>query len=143
MSQDDLDELVAEGALELVAADPETARIEFEQARLHVESAAEIADRDPVGAFTMGYDAIRKAIAAHMRAHGYRTSSRAGHHYRTGRYALAALDGARIDEHLEAFDELRDLRNQAEYDALLLESSDVTEVIAHADAIIRAIEQSL
>lgn len=67
MSQEELDELVAEGAIERVAADPETARIELDQARLHAETAAEIADRDPVAAFAIGYDAVRKALSAHMR----------------------------------------------------------------------------
>jgi hypothetical protein len=63
----ELDELVAAGVVERVAADPETARVELEQARLHVESAAEIAERDPVAAFALAYDAIRKALSAHMR----------------------------------------------------------------------------
>ena len=143
MSQDGLDRMVAERALEQVAADPETARIELEQARLHVESAAEIADRDPVAAFSVGYDAIRKAIAAHMRAGGYRLTRGAGHHARTGSYARAALDEEQIDEHLEAFDELRQLRNQGEYDALLIDVGDVADVLAHAEAIIRAVERSL
>jgi predicted metal-dependent phosphoesterase TrpH len=61
MSQEELDELVAEGVIESVVPDPETAQIELEQAQLHVESAAEIAERDPVAAFAIGYDAIRKA----------------------------------------------------------------------------------
>ena len=58
MSQEELDELVARGVIEQVAADPETARIELEQARLHVGSATEIAERDPVAAFAIGYDAL-------------------------------------------------------------------------------------
>ena len=74
MSQEELDALVAEGVIEPVAPDPETARIELEQARLHVESAAEIAERDPVAAFAIGYDAIRKALSAHMRGSGYRVT---------------------------------------------------------------------
>ncbi len=36
------------------------------------------------------------------------------------RLNTAAIDDARVEEHLEAFDELRQLRNQSEYDALLL-----------------------
>ena len=89
---------------------------------------------------------IREAVQLHvedMRARGYRLPRGAGHHVRTGSYARAALDGAPIDEHLDAFDELRQLRNQGEYDALLLDAGDVAEVLAHADAIIHAIERSL
>ena len=143
MSKEELDELVAEGVIEPVAPDPETARIELEQARLHVESAAEIAERDPVAAFALGYDAIRKALSAHMRARGYRVTKGKGHHARTGRYAIAAIDDARLDEHLEAFDELRQLRNQSEYDALLLDSEDVTDALARADAIINAVDDDM
>lgn len=76
MNQEELDDLVAEGAIEQVAADPETARIELDQARLHAETAAEIADRDPVAAFAIGYDAVRKALSAHMRHRGYRVTGR-------------------------------------------------------------------
>jgi hypothetical protein len=57
-------------------------------------------------------------------------------------YAFAALDAIDV-EHLEAFDQLRQLRNQSEYDALMLEGEDVAEVLAHADAIIRAIEAAI
>lgn len=143
MSQDELDRLVASGAIEQVAADPETARTEIEQARLHATSAAELAQRDPVAAFAIGYDAIRKAISAHMRGRGYRAPKGKGHHARSGSYARAALDEQGIEEHLDAFDELRQLRNQSEYDALLLDSDDVDEALAHADAIIRAVEREL
>ncbi len=143
MSQEELDGLVAEGVIESVAADPETARIELGQARLHVESAAEIAERDPVAAFAIGYDAIRKALSAHMRNRGYRVTRGKGRHARTGRYAIAAIDDARVEEHLEAFDELRQLRNQSAYDALLLDHNDVTDALARADAIINAVDNDL
>jgi len=143
MSQEELDELIADGVIERVAADPETARVELEQARLHVESAAEIADRDPVAAFAIGYDAIRKALSAHMRDRGYRVGKGKGHHARTGRYAMAAIDDARVEEHLDAFDELRQLRNQSKYDAVILDTSDVADALARADAIIGAITRDL
>lgn len=143
MSQGELDDLVADGVIERVAADPETARVELEQARLHVESATAIADRDPVGAFAIAYDAIRKALSAHMRHHGYRAGKGKGHHARTGRYAAAAIDDARVEEHLEAFDELRQLRNQAEYDAVLLNTDDVADALARAEAIIAAVGKDL
>ena len=49
------------------------------------------ADVDAVGAFSLAYDAMRKALVAHMRAHGFRVRSGEGAHYQTGRYGLAAL----------------------------------------------------
>jgi hypothetical protein len=142
VSQQELDELVAEGVIERVPPDPETAEAELNQARTHVESAAEIAESDPVAAFAIGYDAIRKSISAHMRVRGYRVTKGKGHHARIGAYAFAALDAVDV-EHLEAFDELRQLRNQSEYDALMLEGEDVAEALAHAAAIIRAIETDI
>ena len=143
MSQEELERLVADGVIERVAADPETASTDLEQARLHVESAAEIADRDPVGAFAIGYDAIRKALSAHMRHRGYRVGKGKGHHARTGRCAIAALDDAAIEEHVDAFDELRQLRNQSEYDALVVDANDVADALARADAIIAAVARDL
>jgi hypothetical protein len=143
MSQEELDDLVAEGAIERVAADPETARIELGQARLHVETAAEIADRDPVAAFAIAYDAVRKALSAHMRHRGYRVTRGPGHHARTGRYAIAAIDDPALEDHLDAFDELRQMRNQSEYDALILGTDDATDALVHADAIINAVDCDL
>jgi len=143
MSQEELDELVAEGVIEPVVPDPETARIELGQARLHVESAAEIAERDPVAAFAIGYDAIRKALSAHMRGRGYRVTKGKGHHTRTGRYAASAIDDAGVEEHVEAFDELRQLRNQSEYDALVLNADDVADALARAGAIINTVAKDL
>ncbi len=78
-----------------------------------------------------------------MRSRGYRVTKGKGHHARTGRYAIAAIDDARVEEHLEAFDELRQLRNQSEYDALLLGSEDVADALARAHAIIEAVERDL
>ena len=143
MSQEELDDLVAEGVIEPVAADPETARVELDQARLHVETAAEITDRDPVAAFAIGYDAIRKALSAHMRHRGYRVTRGPGHHARTGRYAVAAIDDPLLEDHLDAFDELRQVRNQSEYDALILGADDVTDALDHANAIINAVDKEI
>lgn len=143
MGQEDLDGLVAEGVIEAVAPDAETAQTELDQARRHVESAASIGERDPVAAFAIGYDAMRKALSAHMRSRGYRIAKGKGHHARTGRYASAAIDTAGIEEHLEAFDDLRQLRNQSEYDALVLDAGDVTDLLAHAEAIIEAVGDDL
>jgi len=44
---------------------------------------------------------------------------------------------------LAAFDELRQLRNQSEYDALLLDTDDVTDALARANAIINVVDKDL
>jgi DNA integrity scanning protein DisA with diadenylate cyclase activity len=143
MSDDDIRQLLADRAIEQVEPDAETAAEELAVARNHLKSAELISDQDPSGAFAMGYDAMRKAISAHMRARGYRATKGPGRHYRTGRYALAALDSLDAEEHVEAFDDLRRLRNQSEYDALRVESDEVAENLAHAHALVRAIEEDL
>lgn len=143
MSRRALQELLANGALERVAADIETARQELDTARRHAQTAQAIADADPTAAFAVGYDAMRKAISAHMRAGGYRVARRQGHHHWTGRYASAAIGGAGVRAHIEAFDDLRQLRNQSEYEALLVEPRDVAELLDHANGLITAIARDL
>jgi HEPN domain len=143
MSEDDIRQLLADRAIERVERDAETAAEELAAARKHLKSAELISDQDPSGAFAMGYDAMRKAISAHMRANGYRVTMGPGHHYRTGRYALAALDSLGVEEHVEAFDDLRRLRNQSEYEALTVESDEVAEALAHAYTLVDAIERDL
>ena len=143
MGEAELLRLLAEKAIERVETDRETARQELDGATRHLESAASIADADPTAAFAVGYDAMRKAISAHMRASGYRVKRGSGHHQRTGRYALAALDGLHVEDHIEAFDSLRQLRNQSEYDALMVEPDEVAEVLEHARALVSAVSVDL
>lgn len=101
MNEEELRKLLAERAIEPVEPDPMTALQELEAARAHLESADRICDDDPSGAFAMSYDAMRKAISAHMRAQGYRATKGQGHHHRTGRYALAALADAGIEQDVD------------------------------------------
>ena len=143
MSDAELEELLRERAIEQVEPDVETADQELAAARAHLASAELISDQDPSGAFAMGYDAMRKAVSAHMRARGYRVAKGPGYHHRTGRYALAALDHLAVEEHVEAFAALRQLRNQSEYDALLIEADDVVELLSHAHSLVAAVEEDL
>ncbi len=143
MGEAELLRLLAEKAIERVETDRETARQELDGAKRHLESAASIADADPTAAFAVSYDAMRKAISAHMRASGYRVKKGPGHHQRTGRYALAALDDLHVEDHIEAFDSLRQLRNQSEYDALMVEPDEVEEILEHARALVGAVSAAL
>lgn len=143
MSEKELRRLVTERLVEQVESDPDTALQEIDTARRHLESARRIADDDPTGAFAMAYDAMRKAVAAHMRAHGYRVTKGPGHHLRTGRYAVAALDHLDVEEHIAAVDELRQLRNQSEHEALLIEPEEVDELLLHARVLVDAVEGDL
>lgn len=142
MSGDAVGRLVEEGVIAPVEPDPETAANELGSARAHLETAAHALRRDPNGAFALGYDALRKAVTAHMRARGYRTTSRPGQHARIVRYAVAAL-GDRMDRHVTAMDELRLLRNQSQYDGVDVAPDEVEELLVHARAIVAAVGEEL
>ncbi len=139
MTEADVQRLLTERKITRVEPDPVTALEEIATARRHIAAAAAIAELDPTLAFTGLYDAMRKAIQAHMRANGYRVSKGAGGHRKTGEYALAALDALDIGPHLDEFDALRQLRNQSEYEALFVQSNDVQQALEHAQAIVDAV----
>lgn len=143
MAEADVRKLLAEKKLREVAPDPETAQVEIEVARRHIASAETIMNADSTLAFTALYDAIRKAISAHLRARGYRVGRGPGAHQKTGEYAQAALDHIDISAHLDEFDALRDLRNQSEYEALSVEIGEVREALEHASVIVEAIAGDL
>ncbi len=143
MTEADVRRLLAEKKIRTVPPDPETARVELDVARRHIVSAEKIMVDDATLAFMALYDAIRKAIAAHMRSRGYRVTRGPGAHAKTGEYALAALDHLGIASHLDEFDTLRDLRNQSEYEVLSVDLDDVRETFEHATAIVDAIARDL
>jgi hypothetical protein len=55
----------------------------------------------------------------------------------------AALDDEALEPHLDAFDDLRSLRNRSEYDGLLLDENDVEDALGHACAIVDAVERDV
>jgi hypothetical protein len=143
MSEADVRRLLAEKKIRTVRPDPETAQVELDVARRHIASAEKIVDDDATLAFTALYDAIRKAITAHMRSRGYRVARGPGAHAKTGEYALAALDHLDIEAHLDEFDTLRDLRNQSEYEALSVDVDDAREAFEHANAVVDAVSRDV
>ncbi len=72
MGEGQIAALLADGVIERVQSDVVAAEREFRIARRHLATAEQILPTDPEAAFAVGYDAIRKAIAAHMRATGFR-----------------------------------------------------------------------
>ncbi|MEP7224953.1 MAG: hypothetical protein ABI783_08345, partial [Actinomycetota bacterium] len=104
MTEADVQRLLASEKIRRVAPDPEMARAELDVARRHIASAEKIMADDPTLAFTALYDAMRKAIAAHMRSRGYRVTRGPGAYAKTGGYARAALDHLDIGSHLDEFD---------------------------------------
>jgi hypothetical protein len=124
--------LLAEGVVEQVKTDIAAARRNLLAAHAHLRTAETAAFDDSTGAFVLAYDAMRKAIVAHMSANGFRVTGRPGAHERTGRYARAALAGHDVEEHVAAFDDLRRLRNKTEYNAVVVTEAAVVDAVAHA-----------
>ena len=85
------------------------------RARTHLRSADTIAAADPTLALSACHDAARQAIAAHMRASGYRASNEAGAHRFVIEYAEVVLAGIVSGDDAVALDHLRRDRHTAEY----------------------------
>ncbi|CAN5164382.1 hypothetical protein BH20ACT13_BH20ACT13_05770 [soil metagenome] len=143
MGEADVEALVAEDVLARVPADLEEARRELAATEMHLQGAEAAAAVDPTGAFTLAYDAARKAVVAHMRASGLRVRSRFGAHYQTGRYARAALTGRGVDEHVVAFVDMRAVRNDTAYEGEIVRHSDSAEALSHARAIVAVVRRDI
>jgi hypothetical protein len=104
--------LLERGHLQQVTADSDTAEALVTTSERHVQSAATLADSGPEAAFSLAYDAARKAATALLRAsRRLRPATEGGH--------LAVVDAinARFPgvAGLKSLDRLRRRRNQAEY----------------------------
>lgn len=107
------------------------------QARAHLQTAVAVAESDPVGAYTVMYDAARKALTAVLENQGLRPTHAGGH--------LAAIRAVRaqlvppLEDTLRPFDRLRRTRNDAEYPSVASEevtASQVAEELPKATAIV-------
>jgi hypothetical protein len=78
-----------------------------------------------------------------MRANGYRVTKGPGGHVKTGEYARAALDHLGVEDDLDEFDTLKDLRHQSEYEALFVSSEEVTDAVTHVRSIVEAVARDL
>lgn len=138
-----IDDLLSEGRLEAVEPDIDAAKNKLKEAKRHLASAAAIADDDPEGAYSLVYDAARKAADAHMLANGYRASkSKLGAHEATARYVEAVVGGAYASD-AGAFNRMRKHRNRTEYGSWHISSSTLETDSAHAARIVEAVEASL
>ncbi len=137
-----VDELVARGLLERVEADSKAAQELIATASTHLLSARAIAESDTAGAYQLGYDGARKAIAAHMTANGLRVvKKKPGGHETTGRYAIAAINDDA--EAIKMFERMRRRRNRSEYGVAHFEVTEVVEALDIVERIIGAVARSL
>jgi hypothetical protein len=136
-------QLLRDGRIEKVNPDIRTAWSRLDEARTHLISSAALTASDPTLAYVALYDAARKAIAAHMQAHGYRVANRAAAHQAVGLYAAATLASGDALPHVRAFDRLRQIRNRAEYDRQPITERLLVTDLGHARAIVAAVEVAL
>ena len=75
----EVDAMLAAGELQRVPASREHADNLLTLAAQHLASARSVVATDPEGAYAIGYDASRKALAAVLENQGLRATSRGGH----------------------------------------------------------------
>ncbi|MDR1077721.1 MAG: HEPN domain-containing protein [Propionibacteriaceae bacterium] len=104
----------------------------LDQAAAHLITAREAAARDPEGAYSLVYDAARKALVALLENEGLRPTSRAGHH---GIYlAVRAQLDPPLGQALRPFERMRRRRNEIEYPSFIEAPLTDTEVYEDAQA---------
>lgn len=129
-------DLIAEGAVERVPVDLETAGLWLDAAERHLVGAQRIAGVDPEGAYSLLYDAARKAVAAVMLSEGLRARAVPGSHRAVAEYARRIARSAPSRDHLRRLDAMRRNRNRAEYGTASLGSQIVADDLRHAAAIV-------
>lgn len=138
-----IDELLNQARLEKVEPDLSAALANLEEANRHLDSAALIMSGDAEGAYSLLYDAARKAIAAHMLANGYRASrTKLGAHEATARYAEAVITGDYAAD-ASALDRMRRQRNRIEYGSWHVSEKSLERDLLHAQRLVAAVSEQL
>jgi hypothetical protein len=139
-----IDALISGGRLERVPASRPAAEAELARARTHVASARTLLDGDPEGAYTLAYDAGRRALAAVLQNQGLRSTSRGGH------IALYEAVRSQLDPPLGAvlrpFNRMRARRNEVEYrssEAPAVTSEEVRADVPKVEALIDLAEKAI
>lgn len=136
-----IDDLVDAGRLSLVEVDRAAASALLEDAARHIVNAEMILRRgDPNGAYSLAYDATRKAITADMRASGYRLRNRPRAHQAVVDYAVEALGSEGLDDALDNLDRIRRTRHAGEYEARYVDDVVVAADLALMKRIVEAVQ---
>jgi hypothetical protein len=142
MTSSVVQELILEGRLDRVAANPKQASRMLRSCTQHLETADERAGADPTGCYALLYDAARKAVAAHMLFHGLRPTSRPGAHAAVVMYAEAEL--TRIGAvHVANLDRMRRTRNDTQYEERPISESEVRNDLEHARSLVQILIREL
>jgi hypothetical protein len=109
--EDVIDALLDKRHLQRVTADPGTAGALLTMSVHHAQSARTLGASDPEGAFSLAYDAARKAATALLAHQGLRPTTNGGH--------IVVVEAIRAQfpgvGGLKSLDRLRRRRNQGEY----------------------------
>lgn len=139
-----VDALIGSGELERVPASQQAAEAELGRARTHVGSARQLAATDPEGAYTLAYDAARRALAAVLQNQGLRATSRGGH---TVIYeAVRAQLDPPLGSLLRPFNRMRARRNEVEYrssEAPTVTPEEVAADLTKVQALIELAEKAI
>lgn len=139
-----VDALISGGRLERVPASRQAAEAEVARSRTHVDSAKRLVSTDPEGAYTLAYDAARRALAAVLQNQGLRATSRGGH---TAVYeAVRAQLDPPLGPVLRPFNRMRVRRNEVEYrssEAPAVTADEVEADVAKVEALIELAEKTI
>ncbi|MFI0940368.1 hypothetical protein [Streptomyces sp. NPDC021020] len=139
-----IDALVVSRELERVPASRQAAEAELSRARTHVESARQLLGTDPEGAYTLAYDAGRRALAAVLQNQGLRATSRGGH---TVVYeAVRAQLDPPLGSILRPFNRMRARRNEIEYrssEGPAMTSDEVAADLVKVESLIELAEKAV
>jgi len=137
-----IDRLIAEGRLNGIARDGQLIDQLREQAQLHIVSAELLLrSEDPIAAFQIAYDAVRKLCAALIAYHGLRATSRGGHH---ALFECVAELSEELRKYLADLDDLRRQRNSYEYPTTAGQIPSVSQIqyaVATAHAVSRVVSE--
>jgi uncharacterized protein (UPF0332 family) len=137
----EIDQALNQGRLSRVAPNRALAERYLAAARAHLES-ARLLTEDPDGAFTLVYDAARKALAAILVNQGLRASSKGGH-VAVGDAVTSQLGSVLLSLRRD-FTWMRQLRNATEYPEAgdkVADTDDVDDAIPMAEMMIDAAER--
>lgn len=122
---EDLEALIAENQLEIVDIGRDEASANLAAAFLHLKSAKQIMDWDPVGSFQLSYDAARKALQAVLALHGFRVRKPPrGNHFT---FVRVSRSGLVTPEIWRPLDWMREMRNSSEYSVFENEVADTED----------------
>lgn len=136
--------LVDDGELQLVAPSDEHARLLLEQAALHLESAAKLVDDDPFASLAVMYDAARKSMTAVLARQGLRPTNKNGH--RAVQEAIEAQLGQNARKVVRTFRGLRLRRHDSEYPGVQtppVTAGEAKRALDDARAIVEAMQRFL